>query len=369
MAQYKYTKLDRTVGKIRLMKLLPGKFDDEIAFGIFHATLHPAQKTQSKRLSLQVLQKTLPDPQNQFVGEVLDGRYIFIHWGARGIPNSFDHPIPTFDRELYVAPPTLQHQPEFDALSYTWGNPKDPITARVVPQTPSKPDCAIEIGQNLARALRYLRYEDRPRNLWVDALCINQEDVDERNVEVKRMKDLYTIAPRTIIWLGEESENSSLALSTLHYFGNQIEVIKIGPETNIGSGDSPGAAEPDWWHPNTQLPYDEAIWSAIGDLLRRPWFERIWVLQEAMVSGAKAHIQCGAVTVPWLSIEKAIMSLSENLSVPSEIGRLLHQYEYGFHPRLKDGASLLLKWSRVHQCLDPRDKIYGILSLVPELVC
>ncbi|XXG99905.1 hypothetical protein Hte_006246 [Hypoxylon texense] len=97
---------------------------------------------------------------------------------------------------------TLDEAPYLEALSYVWGSP--------LPRMPIQ--CsggAIEIGPSLHNALRYLRQESATRTLWADALCINQDDVQERNAQVRLMGELYKRATKTLIWLVEDPEEEA----------------------------------------------------------------------------------------------------------------------------------------------------------------
>ncbi|KAI1735446.1 heterokaryon incompatibility protein-domain-containing protein [Xylaria scruposa] len=389
MAPYTYEKLDRNRDEIRLMRLLPGAFDDEIACEIFHSPLPPAPSvTQSFRMSLEEIRKTLPNPQSSVmgvtseeiphgtipdpeiwsVGETLGGSYIFFHDGTlnSAVPSTFEHPVPGFDRSFYIQPPPPEYEPDFEALSYVWGSPLDPVTARIFSETSTEPKSTLSIGQNLALTLRHLRFQDRPRTLWVDAVCINQNDIDERNTEVKRMKDIYSLARRTVIWLGEESENSTLALDTLRHFGTQVEIFAT--ETEIRQGDCPGATMVEWFKPNCPLPYDEATWRSIEAILRRSWFERVWVLQEALLSGPKAVVQCGRTIVPWVIIQKSIIALQDREMMPPTLNEVIRAYCSGITPSGGQIGRRLLIWGRGRQCTDPRDRVYGILGLLSDRV-
>jgi hypothetical protein len=168
MATYKYIKLNQKNDDIRHIRLLPGHWEDEILFDIFHTPLLPPKyEVRPKRLSLEELQEGLPDGVS--VKETLDGRYLFIHNGPY---NSWDHPNPGFDRTLYELKPqkTLsEYKPIYEALSYTWGPMTKPVVLHVLGQVPTR----LGIGINLATALKHLRHPDQPRTIWVDAICIN----------------------------------------------------------------------------------------------------------------------------------------------------------------------------------------------------
>lgn len=96
---------------------------------------------------------------------------------------------------------------EFEALSYAWGSTKKLVDVYV-----GETGCqTIQVTRNLADALPYLRHQEKPRVLWIDAICVNQQDLGERSSQVKRMPDIYSKATR-VVWLGLESKDSALAL-------------------------------------------------------------------------------------------------------------------------------------------------------------
>ncbi|KAH8725333.1 heterokaryon incompatibility protein-domain-containing protein, partial [Phaeosphaeriaceae sp. PMI808] len=105
-------------------------------------------------------------------------------------PGSFDDPIHCQLKQV-----SLSAEHAYDALSYVWGNASDtsPISLNGTPH---------HITKNLEIALRYLRHRESPKVLWVDAICINQSDINERNHQVQQMADIYSQAQRVIGWLG-----------------------------------------------------------------------------------------------------------------------------------------------------------------------
>ncbi|KAF2445504.1 HET-domain-containing protein, partial [Karstenula rhodostoma CBS 690.94] len=87
----------------------------------------------------------------------------------------------------------------YEAVSWVWGNPLNSTTLLYKGQN-------ISIRKSLEDALRVFRYVDRPRVLWVDALCINQDDVEERSEQVAMMGSVYSYASGVLIWLGNDTE-------------------------------------------------------------------------------------------------------------------------------------------------------------------
>ncbi|KIM94396.1 hypothetical protein OIDMADRAFT_71339, partial [Oidiodendron maius Zn] len=95
---------------------------------------------------------------------------------------------------------------EYEALSYTWGKPHPTTTLTCN-------GVSYGVTNNLYSALHHLRLPDRPRYIWVDALCINQNDIPERNVQVREMIRIYSGAKRVVIWLGGAAADSEWAMS------------------------------------------------------------------------------------------------------------------------------------------------------------
>lgn len=146
----------------------------------------------------------------------------------------------------------LEEKPEFEALSYTWGNPKEVVPLLLHDQT-------FHVTENLASALRRLRYAQEPRVLWVDALCINQADVLERNQQISQMREIYNIggAKRVVAWFGEV-KNAKLAIDFCdRLFKEPLEF----------------AAKPG----------DDLEWDACHELfVETPWWSRAWIIQEVI---------------------------------------------------------------------------------------
>ncbi|KAH8672720.1 heterokaryon incompatibility protein-domain-containing protein [Tricladium varicosporioides] len=141
---------------------------------------------------------------------------------------------------------------EYEALSYVWGDPSD-----TVPLRDGNNPQAHSITKNLELALRYLRLLTEPRILWVDALCINQQDISERNYQVQQMRRVYLKARQVVVWLGEE-EDSAEALRYCKYLEED-------------TGESPG-----------DLGAQMLKIGICQKLFARPWFSRTWILQEVI---------------------------------------------------------------------------------------
>jgi Heterokaryon incompatibility protein (HET) len=103
------------------------------------------------------------------------------------------------------------HHPEYVAPSYAWGDTKDMIPSICNGKR-------MDIHNSLHTALRRLRpKEDADRyQVWADAICINQDDTDEKSIQVGKMWQIYQSAEQTVVWLGDAEEDTSLALEVIH---------------------------------------------------------------------------------------------------------------------------------------------------------
>ena len=139
----------------------------------------------------------------------------------------------------------------YDALSYVWGDWVNPESIFIAGHK-------LPVTQNLYRALLRLRHHSIERILWVDAVCINQSDILEKEQQIRFMAKIYAQANRVVVWLGEGADNSDLALEEIRVAG--------------GGKKSSNSSSP------------EMIHKAVLALLQRPWFRRIWVREHLTTS-------------------------------------------------------------------------------------
>jgi hypothetical protein len=356
MTSYRYSKLEDEAKDIRLVNLLPGRQDDNIRLTISHTPLVKPPTQLAQRMSLQKIRETLPSGWSAY--ETTEGQYLFQH--DETDHTSWAHPLTHIDPSSYELPPEVESSefsPNYEALSYTWGTKANSEIAYI--ESEDTESSTLQIQENLASALRHLRYENKPRTLFVDAICINQEDIPERNNQVTRMADIYTLAHRVVVWLGPTSNNSKLGISTLEYLGAQVESMKDNWRCH-----SPNATHPTWYHPSCRLPYDQEAWNAIYDLINRPWFGRLWIVQEIHLANHRATIQCGYDEISWPRFRRALICVLEKTELPSQefsdkavkLNRLMEYFP-------ESNFDSLIYLSTHQLCVDPRDKVYGLLGL------
>src|SRR6266480_5083928 len=116
--------------------------------------------------------------------------------------------------------------PDYEALSYVWGSTLAPDSVQILLSKKQGQDGAriLNVTKNLSSALQHLRYETRPRVMWIDAICIDQSNLKERSYQVALMSDIYQLAQRVVVWLGPETPNSSTALNMMECLGSNISV-------------------------------------------------------------------------------------------------------------------------------------------------
>ncbi|KAF7529955.1 hypothetical protein G7054_g9713 [Neopestalotiopsis clavispora] len=170
---------------------------------------------------------------------------------------------------------------QYDALSYTWGDLKDKDEQLVY--IGEDASSSSPVTHNCLNALKALRQGESPRFLWIDALCINQADLKERTHQVRNMARIYASASSTIIYLGEHTYRSRAifqwaAEELAHWEGydHQEGVYSIHDEKKARNFLFDGSLE---------------------ELVQRPWFHRVWVLQEVYLS-KMLLVLCGEDITP-----------------------------------------------------------------------
>ncbi len=178
------------------------------------------------------------------------------------LPGAFDDEIRiTLDTALIID----RYNPAYEALSYTWGSADNPVNIVVG----RSGDATFSVTEFLATALRYLRYEGRERVLFIEAVCVNQRDVQERRLLVERMAKIYGNARRVVIWLGPPGDDSTWGLLAIHEMTAHFDV---NWETRTLQPRAYGQLVAHWADPAENPNYNDRGWTPILRLLQRPWF-------------------------------------------------------------------------------------------------
>jgi hypothetical protein len=272
---FEYSPLEN--GCIRLLTVSRGQPDSSISCSLKHSSLGDLQRTDDGIFRWSTGEET---EEEDLTPEALEGPWV----------------------------------PEYEALSYTWGSDSDAQPCLI-----SIDGSEFRVTKNLYSALQVLRSTDGDRVLWVDAVCINQNDNEEKSWQVEIMRTIYLRAQGVIIWLGEEGDDSKYAMDLLEKMGGSESQL-LSPNnprrpntrglifdhvTGIApKGMSPSIIENPYWMFLDSLglmdraAVDARGIAALDKLLHRPWWSRVWIVQEATFA-KNVWIQCGDQKVRW----------------------------------------------------------------------
>ncbi|KAJ2902409.1 HET-domain-containing protein [Zalerion maritima] len=246
--------------------------------------------------------------------------------------------------------PSSSEAPKYAALSYAWGE-------AVFPQRIFIGKRMLRVTQNLFDALVRLRNQSKPTVLWIDAICINQTSNNEKNHQVRLMRDIYHDANQVLIWLGKSTDELDKAMDYLR------------DRWNLG-----------------QVPY-VAPTKGLFEYCELPWWSRMWVVQEVVAARIDPLILCGEKSIPysagslelsgWLGDEWMAQVLdlgsSKDLDAGSRvIGPLNKMKQYLRWSIHRPSTVDEWKWLTLERLLlttssressDPRDRIYALLGI------
>jgi hypothetical protein len=259
---------------------------------------------------------------------------------------------------------SLSETPEYEAISYCWGTQAGAIEIRC----DGRP---FMITKELAAAFTKFRREDSNRLLWVDAICINQDDTDEKNCQVPLMRTIYEKAMAVQVWLGKDTPEGlgEKAFNLLEALKNAW--MSLGWKFHF----SHLAANTSRLNPSSLPSVDHPDWPVVGKLIEMPWFGRAWIIQEIVVSRT-AILHCGPASLSWNDFYVAFLfGLSTGFfTIRSDVicdflaYQHLSQLIITYHC-MTDGEATALDFAtllenhRTAGATDPRDKAYALLGL------
>ncbi|KAH7374097.1 heterokaryon incompatibility protein-domain-containing protein [Cadophora sp. MPI-SDFR-AT-0126] len=252
------------------------------------------------------------------------------------------------------------------AISYVWGVDKT-IRSKII----CEDGRALGLGASAAAVLESVADMDTVPLIWIDTLCIDQSNNDEKASQIPMMTDVYRSASKVVAWLGHPTVDSHLVIPFLNMLSGAFEsqILRKQQMTLDLLKSLPGCqveCSPEW--------------TALRNFLQRPWFQRMWILQEA-AAATTLILRFGNEELEWdlLANVLSIMGpwgFSRMLQVGEEnvedLGNLPHGYrntltvlhfkvdEYGSYRTLH--SLLIYGWGL--SAFDARDKIYAVLGLV-----
>lgn len=248
---------------------------------------------------------------------------------------------------------SLYAQPEYEALSYTWGLALKPRSITVDHQLD------FPVTDNLYAALTRLRRADEVRTLWVDAVCINQTDLTERSSQVAIMQHIYRGATSVLVWLGDAP-------------------LRAVPSRPCGEGQgtvcqsSTRQDGPDKYHSTT-----DALMATLRQT-RQNWWERTWVVQE-FVHAVREPVFCFEAQAMRLHsfvqtlqdsiTEVDIATVPDDAATAANMGALFAALRYFQSVQgllLTQSSTLIHAYARMSSldASDPRDRLYSLRSML-----
>jgi hypothetical protein len=284
----------------------------------------------------------------------------------------------------------LSWRTRFEALSYAWGDDT----------TKYQLNCSghiIDVRANLHDALLDLRHPTQRRVLWIDALCINQADNDEKSKQIRLMHEIYSQAQEVLIYLGKSDPSVQGAIGSMRWLDWKFMPLYTRQfllSSNIGMA----SFSVDKWTNMNPITREGFSWDPIINLLCRPWFQRTWVIQEAVIP-KHAQVICGDQSISWAKFLRVVDAIKHyQSSVKTVPGYhsiydtissldLMRSARRNRHPRIyilgqwwyrplltgrpiegqEDSKLLgLILMSRRYKCTYPHDKIFGMLGVTSE---
>lgn len=262
-------------------------------------------------------------------------------------PGTWTDPI-----SIHLFVTELEFAPQYEALSYVWGDPLSRIPILCNGRT-------LEVTYSLHAAFRRVRLHDRPRILWADAVCINQEHLVERSYHVSFMADIYRNAQMVLVCLGRDPDGGAEDVASLiaEY------AVLISTLDSITSMPGLQANDPK---------YDDPRWRSLSTLLNHVWFTRAWVIQEVGLA-KDPRVLYGVVEFSYRDLMKLAVWITR--CAPSLEARAgvsiytIHTDWADWSPDWQKTSTYpnedfldLLNHCRWLGCTDPRDRVYAYLG-------
>lgn len=267
----------------------------------------------------------------------------------------------------------------YQTLSYTWGDAYFPETIIVDGEV-------VNITLNLHNSLQYIRSRNMPTDMWIDAICINQEQIQERSSQVAFMDEIYSRCEQVYIWLGSPmqpqiDEPSSIVptvtrnpFALMEHFRDDKHFFELP-----GYYRDPVTGH---WTCNVDNTEFKSLWEDVQPIATSPWWTRAWTAQEAILP-SHALVMFGDWSLPWSDLVAFRFNRSRHLNDYSGVccgqaheavgWKRMYPLDYISGPImrmqcLRQRVGYIQSFSDVsrafadRQCKDPRDKIYSILS-------
>jgi hypothetical protein len=247
----------------------------------------------------------------------------------------------------------------YDALSYFWG--KGPRDRHIICNGKT-----LRVTKNLYDALNAYRRSAKWQDtndvpIWADGICINQDDPDEKGQQVRMMGDIYRQAAFVTVWLGEASGDSNLAMDFIGELNRDLTSLRRN---------SVSMASFENLERYGIRPMSDPAWTALTTLLSRPWFRRIWIVQEAVL-GRQVTVSCGTKSVPWDVLTTLLLDHFRACNIPLPQRASINLPFIMMTKRSLASAQKLplirlLALTKDFESKEPVDKVFALLGLAKD---
>ena len=258
------------------------------------------------------------------------------------------------------------HTLKYHALSYVWGSRCDMKTILCDEQP-------FLITKNLHSALVQLRKDGLDTPIWIDAICINQSDLDERARQVGLMRRIYSQAEMVYIWIGDELTDTEVGVELLHRTSRAVENLPHDLTAATSHPELRAMGLPDMF---------DASWKAVAEIITRPWFTRVWVIQELTVA-RRCIFLCGTFRIEPDVIQTIARSISNFttirntllLNLPQNVATGFTSFGLSVISLISDHYARnntlrfhdLLFLTSAFKATDSRDKIFALVGLTDDV--
>ncbi|KAK2591917.1 hypothetical protein QQS21_010391 [Conoideocrella luteorostrata] len=270
----------------------------------------------------------------------------------------------------------------YDALSYCWGEDRASKAVTLIASNESQLTSRFEVSSNLFVALTYLRQNDRPRTFWIDQICINQSKIKERESQVALMAEIFASAKSVWVWLGGADPDVEKDFSIIRTIAQNCTK---GHAKNVQEATQLGGRRED----HSIIIGGNWYQSENDRMFCRPWFQRVWVLQEVWnrytslstrenVTESQVVVFCGSHELSWDLVVQTNYCfnnyypfLSHNVmpavwSKLFDIRRTSAPLELQIAPAPRQDILTVIISGLDMQATDRRDKIYALLGFGKE---
>ncbi|KAF4459090.1 HET-domain-containing [Fusarium albosuccineum] len=227
----------------------------------------------------------------------------------------------------------------YEALSYCWGK-RDQTKTLLLNGEP------FQVTSDLHDALEQFSLPDSSRMLWIDAICINQYDAEEKSLQVQRMQEIYRNAERVLVWVGQAFDHTEQAFQ-------QVQSL-------LSCADVDGQSE--IWN-------NEGEWiTCLNKIIARPYWSRAWTVQEVVLART-ALLCCGPHTIPFFEFAQFLLHkmtrerIRVNYALSSYLRQVFQIREASYEDPPMGLFGLAYKL-RYRQCTVSHDKLYAFLGLL-----